>query len=463
MKSIQALCGYFPKNSGGTEVYVDTLAQELNSQGLESCVVASIDGKEDKTYNYNGVEVYRYPVFPGRTQALYYQQEPHGGFEYFEKWLEVHKGADIYHQHSWHFNCGVFHLKTAKQLGMKTVVTIHIPEPICLRRTMMLHGQQTCDGQINVSRCSQCLGSPEKVPDWTTQVLGQIPLSVSTATQKKLTTAKNIQIRQLGRAIGIPPRVIHHQHQLRQMVDLADLIVAPCQWLYDALLLNGIPQEKLVLCRQGVSRFDRDIKPKSNVSKPLKIGFLGRWQETKGAQVLAEAVSRLPSDVAVELTIHGLVQVEADRVNRDRVLAIAQHDPRIRVAEKLSRDEVPKALSEFDILAVPSQWLETGPLVVLEAYATGTPVIGSNLGGIAELVNHGVDGWLVPPQDVEAWKEAINYLALNPDVLVKLRQGIQPVRTMKEVATEMGLFYQRVLQNSTIDETHSNNKLVLSR
>lgn len=446
MKTIQSLCGYLPKNSGGTEVYVDALVQELNAQDIESYVVASIDGKQDQTYNYNGVKVYRYPVFEQRTQALYNQQETHGGFEYFEQWLTTHK-ADLYHQHSWHFICGLFHLKTAKKLGMKTVVTIHIPEPICLRHTMMLYGQQACDGQIQVIRCSQCFGSPEKVPGWITQALSRIPLSWGLSLQKKLTTAKNIQIRQLGRAVGIPPRVNHRRHQLQQMVDLADLIVAPCQWLYDALKLNGIPQEKLVLCRQGVSRFEREIQPKRNINKPLKIGFLGRFQETKGVHVLAEAVSRLPPDVAVELKIHGLVQVEADRVNRDRVLAIAEHDPRIQVAEKLSRDEVPKALSEFDLLAIPSQWLETGPLVVLEAYATGTPVIGSNLGGIAELVDHGINGWLVPPQDVEAWKEAIQYLALNPDVLVKLRQGIQPVRTMKEVATEMALFYQRVLQS----------------
>ena len=45
-------------------------------------------------------------------------------------------------------------------------------------------------------------------------------------------------------------------------------------------------------------------------------------------------------------------------------------------------------MANFDLLAVPSQWMETGPIVVLEAHAVGTPVLGANLGGIAELVHH---------------------------------------------------------------------------
>ena len=60
----------------------------------------------------------------------------------------------------------------------------------------------------------------------------------------------------------------------------------------------------------------------------------------------------------------------------------------------------PAFLSRIDVLAVPSQWLETGPLVVLEAFAAGTPVIGSDLGGIRELVSDGRDGLLVPHDDV---------------------------------------------------------------
>src|SRR3989442_1723482 len=61
-------------------------------------------------------------------------------------------------------------------------------------------------------------------------------------------------------------------------------------------------------------------------------------------------------------------------------------DARIRILSPLHPDEVVPRLRSYDVVVVPSQCLETGPLVVLEAFAARTPVIGSKLGGISELV-----------------------------------------------------------------------------
>ena len=52
-------------------------------------------------------------------------------------------------------------------------------------------------------------------------------------------------------------------------------------------------------------------------------------------------------------------------------------------------------LSRYHVVAVPSQWMETGPLVILESFAAGVPVIGSALGGIADKVDDGVSGLLL--------------------------------------------------------------------
>ncbi|MDP9171223.1 MAG: glycosyltransferase, partial [Acidobacteriota bacterium] len=101
---------------------------------------------------------------------------------------------------------------------------------------------------------------------------------------------------------------------------------------------------------------------------------------------------------------------------------------------------------EYDLLAVPSQWLETGPLVVLEAFAAGTPVLGSDLGGIAELVRDGVDGVLVKPAgSVAAWAQAMRRLCGQPELLIRLRAGIRPPRHTREVALEMMPVYRNAL------------------
>ena len=86
--------------------------------------------------------------------------------------------------------------------------------------------------------------------------------------------------------------------------------------------------------------------------------------------------------------------------------------------------------------------METGPLVILKSFAAGTPVIGSNLGGIAEWVRHGENGLLVDFDDVSGWRDAFRRCAENREVLVSLRRGVKPPRGMQHVAHEMANIYR---------------------
>jgi glycosyltransferase involved in cell wall biosynthesis len=82
--------------------------------------------------------------------------------------------------------------------------------------------------------------------------------------------------------------------------------------------------------------------------------------------------------------------------------------------------------------------------VVLEAFAAGIPVLGSDLGGIAELVEHEVDGLLVEPASPEAWGGALRRVLDDPDLLTRLRRGVRPPRRMGQVAEEMLAVYHRL-------------------
>lgn len=451
MKIIHGSSWYFPDSSGGVEVYIDDLVKNLQNIGISSTVAAARKTTKPDHYTYNDTDIYRYPCNPETANFAEYQQQiPPKDFEYFANWISQ-QNADIYHQHSWRFGCGVHHLREARSLGKPCIVTIHLSEAICLRGTMMRYGETVCEGLIDERLCGRCVGVPPRVPDWAIGGLSNLPALFS-AVETSLLNSSQVRLRQLGRAIGIPQRVKAHRQKLLEMEMHADRIIAVCEWLYEALLINGIPEKKLVLCRQGVSsnisgellKIENRISP---IQKPLRVGFLGRWHETKGAEVLVEAVGRLPVDVNIELTLHGMVHGEGDRQARDRALAISQTDSRIRVAEKLSRVEVAGALCKFDVLAVPSQCLETGPLVVLEAFKLGVPVVGSDIGGIAELVQHGVNGLLIPALDVQAWADVLADLARNRDRVVELAKNIHhiPVRTMEDVAAEMGEIYREVL------------------
>jgi glycosyltransferase involved in cell wall biosynthesis len=158
-----------------------------------------------------------------------------------------------------------------------------------------------------------------------------------------------------------------------------------------------------------------------------------------------EAVRGLSPETAIELRAHASNAAEDVGGNLQReVTNLAGEDARIRILPPLVPGEVPDFLQSIDVLAVPSQWLETGPLVVLEALAAGTPVIGSRLGGISELVRDGENGLLVPHADAAAWRAALLRL-LDPELRQRLRDGIGAVRAEALVARETFELYREVL------------------
>ena len=124
-------------------------------------------------------------------------------------------------------------------------------------------------------------------------------------------------------------------------------------------------------------------------------------------------------------------------------------DARIRFRDPIPPTQIVECLRQYHVLAVPSRWMETGPLVVYEAFAAGVPVIGSNLGGIAELVEHGANGLLVEDSSAAAWAGVFRQLVEDRELLPRLRRGIGPVtHHMQDVAGEMQPLYEAALRGS---------------
>jgi glycosyltransferase involved in cell wall biosynthesis len=222
-----------------------------------------------------------------------------------------------------------------------------------------------------------------------------------------------------------------------------DHVVALCQWVKDLLLRNGVPAEKVTVSRQGLCQEQSRARSANSVSGSLRVAALGRLDATKGAHVLIEALRRIP-EVPVRLDIYGVAQGDAGRAYCQRLSELVSGDSRIAFCPSIPNDEVVTRLQDYDVLAVPSQWLETGPIVVLEAFAAGIPVVGSNLGGIAELVKHGANGLLVEARSVFAWSCVMERLATDRNLLSRLRSGVRPPRTMLEAAAEMSTLYARL-------------------
>jgi glycosyltransferase involved in cell wall biosynthesis len=236
-----------------------------------------------------------------------------------------------------------------------------------------------------------------------------------------------------------------HSDDLQRMASLCERIVAPSEWVYSALAANSVPSRKLVISRQAVARSlaERGLnRTQRTHSRELRVGFVGRLRPYKGVHILLEAMAQVPADLPISLLVAGS---DFERSYLRRLEAVAIKDGRIKLLGEISHDRLPDFLEGIDVLAVPSNYMETGPLVVLEAYALGIPVMGSNIGGIAERIRDGIDGWLLPFDDSRAWATAMKDAALNRDKLARLAGNILPSRTMADAASEMASLYREVL------------------
>ncbi len=145
----------------------------------------------------------------------------------------------------------------------------------------------------------------------------------------------------------------------------------------------------------------------------------GRLTTWKGQAVLIEAISRLArQDVCCVL-------VGSDQGRRRYAARLIRQAERLGIGDRLRLpgecDDMPAALMLADVVVHASTEPEAFGRVVIEAQAMGRPVIASDLGGPVETVEHGVNGWRVPPGDAAALAAAIEQaLTLPPDAQTEL-------------------------------------------
>ena len=154
------------------------------------------------------------------------------------------------------------------------------------------------------------------------------------------------------------------------------------------------------------------------------------------------AVRAIPRGVELLLHVRGPIVDDGSRRFADELRAIAGEDPRVTIGPGISSAEVPANLAALDALLCPSIWFENGPTVALEAMAVGTPVIGSRIGNLAEIIADGVNGCLLPPGDVDAWTNALTAAAVSPaHTIDRWRGALLAPRTMDEIARDYLALY----------------------
>jgi glycosyltransferase involved in cell wall biosynthesis len=337
----------------------------------------------------------------------------------------------------------------ARARGIPVVATLHDYTLVCASGGQRIHRREDhiCR-TIDTPRCARCF---TESPFYTQAAVGPMAGAVagSGLLQRVAGVARRVSpalVQTAARTVAQarPLRVTHHDIDTRlaaarRVFDQVSLFVAPSRSIAEEFIALGLPSARVRVSDYGFP----DLVSTATTRKggPLRIGFVGTLTWHKGPHVLIEAARQLPAG-AYELQLHGNPNVfpeyAADLRRRADGLPI-------RFIGGFTAEQTASVYGGFDVLAVPSLWLENSPLVIHEAFQAGVPVVGSRMGGIADLVTDGVNGRLYDPSSPVELAAILQSLIDCPALLAEWRGALPAVKTLQDDAREWEQVYAEVV------------------
>jgi len=212
--------------------------------------------------------------------------------------------------------------------------------------------------------------------------------------------------------------------QIQAMFGLVDQFIAPSQFLRQRYIDWGLPADKIVVLRNARPGVE-PAPPRSLAPGERRdaFGFFGNVSPFKGVPVALEAALRLvrQGDTKFTLSVHGGMPFQTSAF-KDQVESLAKKSAgtvALRGAYKLP--ELRSLIAAVDWVVVPSIWWENAPLVIQEAFLHRRPVICSDIGGMAEKVQVGVNGLHFRAGSAEALVDKLSLALGTPGLWERLR------------------------------------------
>jgi glycosyltransferase involved in cell wall biosynthesis len=184
--------------------------------------------------------------------------------------------------------------------------------------------------------------------------------------------------------------------------------IALTEFSRSQFVAGGLPAEKITVKPNSVN------DPGVGAHDGKFLLFVGRLTPEKGVRLLLQAASQNLLPLPLKMVGTGPLTQEV------APLAAAG---KVEWLEQCSRADVLRLMKEATALVFPSQWFEGMPMVLLEALATGLPVVASNLGSMPEMIQHQQTGLLFAPGNVREMMNQTARLVSDQDLLEKIQQN----------------------------------------
>jgi glycosyltransferase involved in cell wall biosynthesis len=221
-----------------------------------------------------------------------------------------------------------------------------------------------------------------------------------------------------------------------------DMFISPSHFLMERYISWGIPREKITVIENGqMSEPPLAPRPIKDDDSRNVFGFFGQINPYKGVDVLLQAVANLSKKERRKLVleIHGAnleYQTPAFQEKINALLKPLQKEGVVRVVGPYQPHEMRDRMANIDWVVVPSIWWENSPMVIQEALLYGRPLLVSNIGGMAEKVQHQITGLHVPANNTNAWGNTLLHCAKNSQLWQQLTDNIRQPLSITDCARE---------------------------
>ena len=381
---------FYPLITGGTEIFI----QKFINEQIKLKNKYEVLWVCHKTLNYelNKEKLEKYKVFleplvyGERSKRFSFQAKEIKGFYQ----LLLNFKPDLVHIHSLGSRTTLDHVKLIKKFGSKILFTMHTPPCSCMGN-LLNASHEICNGDLIDSRCTYFRLRSKGVP----YIIAKI-----VSLQNGFFLSPNMK-NGLSRLLTSRKLTFEMHSSWLKLIHEVDYIHVLSKWGKEMLIRQKIDPNKIHLVRTaGPYKLKKDKRlPRQNDC--LKLVFWGRCNPQKGIHIVIDALLMLQKDLPISLDIYGPYW-EDNNYSKILIKKI-NSDKRIQVRGELPNNVLLEKLQNYDLAVIPSIWMETGPLSLLEAFAAGIPVAGTNLGGIKELLANKKGCFLIPPDSL-AWK-----------------------------------------------------------
>ncbi|MGA7731199.1 MAG: glycosyltransferase family 4 protein [Chloroflexia bacterium] len=247
----------------------------------------------------------------------------------------------------------------------------------------------------------------------------------------------------------------NQQHDYAQLVGHVDRLICVSSEARDSFVRAGVPTDRIAVIRNGIiptTAVAGHESLRAELGLPASSVIcltVGRMTEQKGHAYLLHAIAQvIPLIPHAYFLWVGTGPLEAELQEKARALDLYKTEGRDRIYFLGRRDDVPRLIASSALFVLPSLF-EGLPLAVLEAMASGLPIVATNVTGTREAIEDGVSGRLVPPCDSHELASAIIEALTRPDLAEtwgrNARQVMQTHFTAERMAHETSRVYREAL------------------